>query len=65
MAEAMIDLGKKTGYPAVSRVGLYQKTPDEYFDTTRKWLANNPSPEQHYYREPLKPNVHDDSSSSA
>ena len=65
MAEAMIELGKKTGYPAVSRVGLYQKTPDEYFDTTRKWLSTNPSPEQHYYREPLKPKVHEDSSSNA
>lgn len=52
--EAMVDLTKKVGYPAVSRVGMYKKPPREEFIEMRRWLSEHKSPEQLYHSELAK-----------
>ncbi len=49
-AEMIVDLRKLAVYPAVSRVGLYQKQPKEEFNELRKYLATHTSPEHFYIK---------------
>ena len=49
-AEMMADMCAKTGYPAVSRTGFYRKPPAEECAGLRKYMAENKSPEQLYYK---------------
>ena len=48
-AEMMVDLCKLAGYPAVSRAGLWRKPPAEETKELRKFMKENPSPEQYFY----------------
>ena len=47
MTELMVDL-MKLGYPAVSRLGLWKKQPEQEHKDLREWMRKNPSPEQYY-----------------
>jgi len=49
-AEMMVDLRTLAGYPAVSRLGLYQKQPKEEFDRLRQHLSTHLCPEHFYIR---------------
>jgi allantoin racemase len=49
-AEMMVDLHALAGYPAVSRVGLYQKQPKAEFDELRRHLATHACPEHFYIK---------------
>jgi len=48
MAEMMVDLRQKAGYPAVSRIGMWKKQPPEEFKHIRNWLASHESTASHY-----------------
>lgn len=48
MAEMMVDLRQKAGYPAVSRRGLWKKQPADEYAYLREWLSARPSPVSHY-----------------
>jgi allantoin racemase len=50
MAEMMADMCKVAGYPAASRAGFYRKPPVEETAGLRKFMAENKSPEQFYYK---------------
>jgi allantoin racemase len=50
MAEMMVDLGQKVGYPAVSRIGMWKKQPDEEYKQVRQWLATQASPVEYYFK---------------
>ena len=50
MAEMMADMCKVTGYPAASRAGFYRKPPVKETAGLRKFMAENKSPEQFYYK---------------
>jgi len=50
MAEMMVDLREKAGYPAVSRIGLWKKQPHDEYKYIREWLANNASPVEYYFK---------------
>lgn len=49
VAEMMVDLTRKTGYPAVSRIGIWRKQPEEEYSQIRQWMATHASPVAHYY----------------
>jgi len=42
MAEMMVDLRSKAGYPAVSRIGTWKKQPADEFVELRRWLCSHP-----------------------
>lgn len=48
MAEMMVDLRQKAGYPAVSRTGMWKKQPDDEFRDLRSWLCAHPAPINYY-----------------
>jgi allantoin racemase len=48
MAEMMVDLRQRLGYPAVSRIGMWKKQPDEEYKEVRRWLATHSSPVEYY-----------------
>ncbi len=48
MAEMMVDLRLKAGYPAVSRVGMWKKQPADELGFLRSWLCANPSAIEYY-----------------
>jgi len=48
MAEMMVDLRQKAGYPAVSRIGMWKKQAPEEFKHIRDWLASHESTAKHY-----------------
>jgi len=50
MAEMMVDLRVKAGYPAVSRVGMWKKQPAEELTYLRSWLCENPPAVEHYQK---------------
>jgi len=52
-AEMMVDLQKMAGYPAVSRVGLYQKQPKKEFAELRRYLSTHTCPEHFYIKQDL------------
>ena len=51
MAEMMVDFKQRIGYPAVSRIGMWKKQPEEEYKQVRKWLATHPSPVEYYYND--------------
>lgn len=50
MAEMMVDLRVKVGYPAVSRIGMWKKQPREEFKELRHWFTKHPSALNYYYK---------------
>lgn len=48
MAEMMVDLRIKVGYPAVSRIGMWKKQPQQEFKELREWLKTH-IPAINYY----------------
>ena len=48
MAEMMVDMRQKAGYPAVSRRGSWKKQPADEFAYIREWLRTHPSAVAHY-----------------
>ena len=48
-AEMMVDLCKLAGWPAVSRTGIWKKPPIDDIKQLRKFMKENPLPEQYYY----------------
>ncbi|MFB3906173.1 MAG: aspartate/glutamate racemase family protein [Acidobacteriota bacterium] len=51
MAEMMVDLRVKAGYPAVSRIGMWKKQPRQEFLYLREWLASHKPALNYYHRE--------------
>jgi len=51
MAEMMVDLREKAGYPAVSRIGMWKRQPADELAWLRSWLCTHP-PAVQYYRHP-------------
>jgi allantoin racemase len=51
MAEMMVDMRQKAGYPAVSRIGMWKKQPEKEYREIRRWLSEHPSPVTAYYHE--------------
>jgi len=51
MAEMMVDLRRKVGYPAVSRIGMWKKQPRAEHLELRKWLAEHEPPLNYYGEE--------------
>ncbi len=49
-AEMMVDLRQKMAYPAVSRIGMWKKQPEDEYKEVRQWLAKHPSPVEYYYK---------------
>jgi allantoin racemase len=49
MAEMMVDLRVKVGYPAVSRIGMWKKQPRQEFLELRDWLRTH-TPAVGYYK---------------
>ena len=50
MAEMMVDMRAKAGYPAVSRIGMWKKQPEKEYRRVRRWLSEHPSPVTAYYK---------------
>jgi Asp/Glu/hydantoin racemase len=48
MAEMMVDLRVRAGYPAVSRAGMWKKQPDDEFVELRRWLCAHPPAVKRY-----------------
>jgi Asp/Glu/hydantoin racemase len=48
MAEMMVDLRHKVGYPAVSRIGMWKKQPKAEHLELREWLTGHKPPLNYY-----------------